>query len=113
MKHFAAEAPPVACVPAAIPADERGAHFQLILHLFENEVQEKTELPAGYKFRFPASSFDALSRFISNERRCCPFLTFELLVEPADAGIWLELTGPEGAREFLNAELCACWTGFR
>lgn len=107
MNHIA-ETPPLACVPGAIPAAERPAHFQLIRQLFEKEMLERTEIPGGYSFSFPASSFDSLARFMSNERRCCPFLGFELSVEPADAGLRLSLTGPEGTREFLNAELCAC-----
>ena len=82
-----AETPPLACVPGAIPAAERPAHFQLIRQLFEKEMLERAEIPGGYSFRFPASSYDALARFVSNERRCCPFLSFELTVEPAEAGL--------------------------
>ncbi len=108
MKQVATETPPLACVPGTIPPAERGAHFALIRRLFEEEGRERAEVPGGYRFRFPASSFDALTRFISNERRCCPFLSFELSVEPADAGLSLKLTGPEGTREFLDAELSAC-----
>lgn len=103
-----AQTPPLACVQGAIPAAERPAHFQLIRQLFEKDMLERTEIPGGYSFSFPASSFDALARFVSNERRCCPFLSFELTVEPADGDLRIKLTGPEGTREFLNAELCAC-----
>ena len=108
MKHTPTETPPLVCVPDAIPATERPAYFRLIGQLFENEAEDRIEVPGGYQFRFPATSFDALSRFLSNERRCCPFLSFELTIEPADGPIWLKLTGPDGTREFLDAELCAC-----
>ena len=108
MKQVANELSPLACVPSAIAPAERAAHFALIRRLFKEEAQERIEMGSGYKFRFPAASFDALTHFISNERRCCPFLSFELTVEPADAGLSLKLTGPEGTREFLDAELCAC-----
>jgi len=108
MKHVTAEALPIAWVPGAIPAAERPGHFQLIRELFEKQAPERAEVPGGYVFRFPASSFDAVARFVSNERRCCPFLAFALSVKPADAGVQLKLTGPEGTREFLKAELCAC-----
>lgn len=99
---------PLACVPDAIPAAERPLHFQLIRQLFETEAEERTDVPGGYEFRFPATAFNALSRFVSNERRCCPFLRFELAIEPGDGPIRLKVTGPDGTREFLNAELCAC-----
>ena len=40
---------------------------------------------------------------IDAERRCCRFLRFSVLVE-ADAGpIVVEITGPPGTREFLEA----------
>ena len=62
------------------------------------------ELPDGYEFRFPASRIEALARFIVNERRCCPFVNFELLVGASD-DVRLRMTGPPGAREVLQAEL--------
>ncbi len=42
-----------------------------------------------------------LGEFIQLERQCCPFLRFQLTVEPGGGPIWLELTGPPGTREFL------------
>lgn len=103
MKPLPAETLPLVCVPDAIPAAKRRAHFRLIRELFENEAEDRIDVPGGYQFRFPATSFDALSRFLSNERRCCPFLSFELTVEPADRPIRLKITGPDGTREFLDA----------
>ena len=46
-----------------------------------------------------------LATFIDLERRCCAFLRFRLTVEPGGGPVWLELTGPPGTREFLQAEL--------
>jgi hypothetical protein len=40
---------------------------------------------------------------IELERRCCPFLQFRLTVEPNRGATWLELTGPEGTKDFLAA----------
>jgi len=38
------------------------------------------------------------------ERRCCPFLSFELHWKQGDdAAPWLRLTGPEGTKAFLEA----------
>ena len=57
--------------------------------------------------RFPAEAetLSLLATFVDLERRCCAFLRFELTVEPDGGPVWLELTGPPGAREFLQAEL--------
>jgi hypothetical protein len=48
---------------------------------------------------------EELARFISKERRCCPFLRFEIVIMPGGGPLWLEMTGPEGTRQFLAAEL--------
>jgi hypothetical protein len=98
---------PLACVPGAIPAAERAAHFQLLTRLFTTSARERRDLPEGRAYRFEAESFDDLARWISRERRCCPFLTFALELTPDDGPIWLRLTGPEGTRAFLDAELPA------
>lgn len=96
---------PLACIPGAIPSDVRPAHFALISHLFGHAVEEKVDVTNGYGFRFPADRFDELVRFISNERRCCPFLSFAVDVAPDGGPVWLRMTGPAGTREFLDAEL--------
>lgn len=96
---------PLACVPGAIPAAERPAHFALIQSLFGEVALERHPIPGGYAFRFPADAFDALSRFVANERKCCPFLTFTVQVSPAEGSIELRITGPAGTQEFLALEL--------
>jgi len=48
---------------------------------------------------------DGVARFVSAEQRCCPFLRFEIVVAAADGPVWLQMTGPDGTREFLAAEL--------
>ena len=98
---------PLACIPAAIPATERRAHFALLERLFTAELRERRALADGYAFRFDAAAFDDLARWITNERRCCPFLAFALELAPADGPIWVRLTGPAGTHDFLDAELPA------
>jgi hypothetical protein len=39
------------------------------------------------------------------ERQCCPFLRFNIRLEPGEGPIWLELSGPEGTKDFLNSFL--------
>ena len=64
-------------------------------------------LPDGYAYRFDADAFDDVARWVANERRCCPFLTFALELSPEGGPLWARLTGPEGTRAFLDAELPA------
>ena len=103
---------PLACVPGAIPATEREAHFLLVRNLFGSECQARDDTEGGFVFRFPPSAYEPLARFVVNERKCCPFLRIELCSDPGEGPVWLRLTGPEGTREFLKAELelgaCHC-----
>ena len=106
-------APELTCVRSAIPAAERPAHFALARELLTECAQERRELPNGYAIRFPPEAVEAVARFIANERKCCPFLSFELTLAPESGACWLRRTGPDGAREAINAELnqtglCGC-----
>ena len=96
---------PLACTPAAIADDVRGAHFALGARLFGERVRERRALPQGAELRFDAEDLDAVARWMANERRCCAFLRFELELLPDDGPIWLRLTGPAGTLELLAAEL--------
>ncbi len=95
---------PLACVPGAIPAEEREAHFALAAELF-GTVEERRDVAEGYAFRFAPEQLERIARFVANERRCCPFLEFTLTAGPGEGPVWLRLTGPQGTREFLDAEL--------
>ena len=46
-----------------------------------------------------------LAEFIKTERRCCEFFVFGLSVSGDKSEIWLELTGPEGTKDFISSEL--------
>jgi len=93
----------IACVPGGVPADERDAHFALLSRLLKEDVRERVGSPDGYAFRFDGDMFDDIARYVSNERKCCPFLDFVIEVAPDSGPLWLRLTGPCGTREFLEA----------
>jgi len=99
------QTPELACVPSAIPAMQRLRHFALGRELLSVRAVERVELPNGYAIRFEADAFDAVARFVANERKCCPFLTFELTLDPGSGPLWLRMTGPDGTRAVLDAEL--------
>src|SRR5688572_27773 len=99
--------PPVlACNLKAIPPDQREQHGVLASQLFSAAL-ETVELSDGYAFRLPTQS-DVLinaATFIANERLCCPFIHFNLEITPNSGVIWLRLTGGQGVKELLKAEL--------
>ena len=62
------------------------------------------ELDAGYALQFAAAPgiIEELGRFIQFERGCCSFLDFTLRVSREDGPVWLELTGSDDAKSFLQ-----------
>jgi hypothetical protein len=96
---------PIACVPGAIPSEERAAHFVLARRLFAEVAESREPLPDGYVFRLPADALGSVAQFVANERKCCPFMRFEIVVSAESDSIVLRMTGPEGTRNILDAEL--------
>ncbi|HYJ80413.1 MAG TPA: hypothetical protein VEW03_12450 [Longimicrobiaceae bacterium] len=94
---------PVACALPPADLEERRAGA---LGALAAAVLERRELPDGWALRFApeAGRVPELARVVELERACCAFLRFRLTVEPAQGPVWLELTGPPGAKELL-AEL--------
>jgi hypothetical protein len=66
-------------------------------------VEEIAEFPDGYGYRFVSdgSQLEPLLEFIAAERRCCPFLTFELAFEPYDGPLWLRMRGSPQVKAFI------------
>ena len=68
-------------------------------------VISRTELSNGFGYKFEGTDeiLDKLNTFIKTERMCCDFFTFQLTVK--DNNALLNITGPEGARQFLKEEV--------
>jgi hypothetical protein len=96
---------PFACDMTAIGPEQRGAHLDTIERLF-GSVESIRELANGYSFQLP-NEFDVLlaAQFIALERLCCPFFGFGLDVEREGGAVWLRLTGREGVKPFIMAEI--------
>jgi hypothetical protein len=111
--NLATQGIPIACVPSAIPLAERAAHFALAERLFKTLALARDRLPDGLAFVLPIEELASAARFIENERRCCPFMRFEIAIEPNAKAFQLKMLGPDGTREVLEAELsleqaCGC-----
>ena len=70
-------------------------------------VRSVEELAEGYAFRIAVNerAIASLAPWIAAERQCCPFLRFEIVLEPDSGPVTLRLTGPPGTREFLKSIL--------
>lgn len=96
---------PFACDMTAL-ALERDQHIATTTALFR-AVETIRELPDGYAFRFASQRhlLEQAAAFVALERRCCPFFGFTIEVEPEGGPFWLHLTGREGVKPFIQAEL--------
>lgn len=97
---------PFACNMTAIPPEERGLHIAAIKAVF-GAAEEVRELPDGYSFRLAneAAMLLKIADFLVKERLCCPFFGFTLRIEPEGGAVWLSLTGREGVKPFIQAEI--------
>ena len=93
---------PIACNLNDAEFRERRAD---LLRTFQGALLETRELDDGYAYQFPSDPdwISQMAQLITFERACCPFLRFNLRVEPDNGPLWLELTGPPGTREFLQS----------
>lgn len=90
-----------------LPSAEMHQRKLTVLASLKRQVLERKELPNGYAFRFPGTDLvlSELTEFIRTERECCAFFTFNLSISGDKSEIWLELTGVEGAKDFITMEL--------
>jgi hypothetical protein len=97
---------PFACIMDAIEPSKRQQHIATAKFVFA-AVNEVRELPNGYAFRLPNAPemLRKVGDFISLEQLCCPFFGFTLEVEPEGGGVWLQLTGREEVKSFIQAEI--------
>jgi hypothetical protein len=95
-----------ACYLLALSAAERVRHKEL-LHRLRPSAHEISELPDGYVFRLNGDgiSFIEAAEWVELERRCCPFLAFQLQIAGGENGFVLGVTGPAGAKPFIDSEL--------
>ncbi len=98
--------PVIACNLNAIQTEQRGQHLTTTRQML-GTVLAVHELETGYELRLPAETpmLYKVAEYIANERLCCPFFRFEMIVEPSGDVLWLRLTGGEGVKDFLAAEL--------
>ena len=93
---------PVACSLTARELQERSHH---VLQKVRAALVETKEMENGYAYRLPSDGawISELADLVNLERQCCLFLRFNIIVEPDNGSIWLELTGPEGTKDFLTS----------
>ena len=94
------------CDLTALDPTQR-ARYRGLAHYLRPAVEAFEELPDGYAARFgrDPERLLRLAEFMTLEALCCPFFT--LAVEAACNGgpLRLRITGPDGVKPFIRAEL--------
>jgi len=72
----------------------------------KKQVIEKKELKNGFAYKFAGtdSMVDEITNFIKTERQCCGFFSFNMTIN-GDDEMWLQITGPKGAKDVIINEL--------
>ena len=93
---------PLVCKLSSKEVEERKA---TIIASLKKEIIERRELPNGYSFKFKGddASIDRLISFVKSERQCCGFFNYNVSITEEYA--MLELTGPEGSKDFVTEEM--------
>ena len=102
--HRTPETATIACDLSA--ADFARRREEIGRDLFRH-VDQVRELADGFAYRFPSADpwAAAVFAFVDAERRCCPFVTFEVAFEPHGGPLWLRLRGAQAVKAFVRAEL--------
>jgi hypothetical protein len=94
------------CNVKALTPEERAHHTQLTEKLLAAR-KEILETAKGYEFQFSPKSVSLaeLADFVAAESKCCPFFDFHIDLEAEGSLLCLRLTGEEGIKAFIRAEL--------
>ena len=92
----------VSCDLSALSEDERRFQERVVARM-RDERLEVAELADGFAVRYPAgrTMIEDLARFITLERLCCPFFTFELQLT-SESELWLGLRGAPEVKAYLR-----------
>jgi len=102
---------PFACSPSALAPAERKEHFDEVAPRLRKLRLGVRELPDGYEFAFPpdAATYQLLSKWMYQERLCCPFFDLTLRIDREGGPLWLRFTGRKGVKDFIRGEFPATW----
>jgi hypothetical protein len=95
---------PIACDLSALSSEQR-AREQALLGEFRAVFQDPQETDRGFIVVIPddPTFLLRLVEFLSLERLCCPFLTFDLSIPAERRPLTLHIHGQPGVKSFLRS----------
>src|SRR5438128_11009843 len=106
MENRSSNQPPIACDLTVFSLGERERHLALSQELFAACVKMR-ELSDGFAFLFNGKGTwcAKIAEWVMLERRCCPFLSFELVFAGDRGPAELRLRGRHGTTELIRGAL--------
>jgi len=94
------------CNIKALSSAERASHKQLTDKLMALR-KDTVESEKGYEFQYSPKdvSLVQLAEWVAAEGKCCPFFDFHIDLEREGSLLCLRLTGAEGVKAFIRAEV--------
>jgi hypothetical protein len=94
----------LACNLDAISARDRTRDRHLFKQI-QAAIIDRRELADGYVFRLNGESLSLpdIAQWVSFERLCCPFFTFQLQTTGEESDYRLILRGPDGTKAIINS----------
>jgi hypothetical protein len=98
-----------ACNMKALTPEQRKRHSEVLSPALRSSKLKTSELSDGYEFQFPsdAKTYQMVAEWVGNERLCCPFFDFDIRISDDSAPMKLRISGPDGVKQFIKAELAA------
>ena len=99
---------PIACDLSALDNPE---HHKIQFERLFEEREEVKRVEGGLAVRFPSETRFAKRAvdFISRERKCCPFLTFQIAIAPEGRGVWLYMGSDESVEDYITSSFEQAW----
>jgi hypothetical protein len=99
---------PIVCDLSVFTPEERKRHEEESMELFK-KAKFVIELNNGFAFHhdYSEEKFLTLANWTKDENKCCPFFTFELVIEPFASGreIIVRLKGSDQIKQGLKSGL--------
>ena len=92
---------PIACNLDVFSKEDSKRHETLLNEVLA-ALRIVREVEDGYAVSFSSSEFLTIAEWISLEKQCCHFLSFQIAFFGGDEPLRLTLSGPKGTREFLT-----------
>ena len=97
--------PSIACNLKGMTAEQRKQLQHCAEHVTA-AITNSRELKDGYAFHIDPQKASLLdvAQWLDLWRRCCPFYEFRIDYHAADAGVWLEVKGRPGVKEYIPVD---------